>query len=83
MGKDLSNFNGASIKGMILAKINGVKIISNAAVPTPIKTSNLCDTSDSNSENWIVKSEYTKYGITKCYPEVNDNDYWVGAMIAC
>ncbi len=67
MGEDLLTFNGASIRGMVLAKIGGVKIISNAEVPTPMTRAD-CEANKS------------KYGINACNYE---SDYWAGAMKQC
>ena len=36
MGQDLIAFNGASIKGAVLATLGGVKIMTPAQVPAPI-----------------------------------------------
>ena len=94
MGKDLQTFQTASLnihKGpAVLATVGGVKIISTAQKYDGIPTSTYCDTSDSDSDNWTVKSEYTKYGITRCCTSSDctstvsgKGDRWAAAMIAC
>ncbi len=70
MGEDLLTFNATlNIKKgpAVLATIGGVKLISNAAVPTPM-TKAECEENKS------------KYGINECY---YDPDYWAGAMKTC
>lgn len=71
MGKDLLTFNGVTLniyKGpAILKTINGVKLITNVAAPTPM-TKAECE------------ANKTKYGISEC--EVS-KDYWAGAVKTC
>ncbi|MBR1424829.1 hypothetical protein IJ579_04625, partial [bacterium] len=65
---DLISFNGAKLKDSYI-EIGGVKIISQAKVPTGVSCS-----------DYIGKSGYE--AIKSC--EYNNNDdYWVGAMVEC
>ncbi|MBR1424190.1 hypothetical protein IJ579_01350, partial [bacterium] len=65
---DLISFNGAKLEDSYI-EIGGVKIISQAKVPTPVSCS-----------DYIGKSGYE--AIKSC--EYNNNDdYWVGAMVEC
>ena len=92
LGKDILPIRSAGINAgpAVLATLGGVKIISNAQVYDGIPTSTYCDTSDSNSANWTVKSEYSKYGITKCCTlstctstDAGKGDRWAAAAVAC
>ena len=65
---DLISFNGAKLEDSYI-EIGGVKIISQAKVPTPVSCS-----------DYIGKSGYE--AIKSCYYN-NSNDYWVGAMVEC
>ena len=65
---DLISFNGAKLEDSYI-EIGGVKIISQAKVPTPVSCS-----------DYIGKSGYE--AIKSCYYN-NNNDYWVGAMVEC
>ena len=64
---DLISFNGAKLKDSYI-EIGGVKIISQAKVPTPVSCSD-------------YKGQ-PGYNINDCYFNNND-DYWVGAMVEC
>ncbi|MBR1424290.1 hypothetical protein IJ579_01865, partial [bacterium] len=65
---DLISFNGAKLEDSYI-EIGGVKIISQAKVPTPVSCS-----------DYIGKSGYE--AIKSCEFN-NNNDYWVGAMVEC
>ena len=65
---DLISFNGAKLEDSYI-EIGGVKIISQAKVPTPVSCS-----------DYIGKEGYE--AIKSCYLNNND-DYWVGAMVEC
>ena len=64
---DLISFNGAKLKDSYI-EIGGVKIISQAKVPTPVSCSD-------------YKGQ-PGYNINDCALNNND-DYWVGAMVEC
>ncbi|MBR1425496.1 type II secretion system protein [bacterium] len=64
---DLISFNGAKLEDSYI-EIGGVKIISQAKVPTPVSCSD-------------YKGQ-PGYNINDCYFN-NNNDYWVGAMVEC
>ncbi|MBR1425644.1 hypothetical protein IJ579_08790, partial [bacterium] len=64
---DLISFNGAKLKDSYI-EIGGVKIISQAKVPTPVSCSDY-----KGKEG---------YDINDCGLNNND-DYWVGAMVEC
>ncbi|MBR1425511.1 hypothetical protein IJ579_08115, partial [bacterium] len=65
---DLISFNGAKLEDSYI-EIGGVKIISQAKVPTPVSCS-----------DYIGKSGYE--AIKSCQLNNND-DYWVGAIVEC
>ena len=64
---DLISFNGAKLEDSYI-EIGGVKIISQAKVPTGVSCSD-------------YKGQ-PGYNINDCYFN-NNNDYWVGAMVEC
>ncbi len=70
---DLQPFNGARIANSVLATINGVKIMTKIAVPTPMTYSE-CEANKS------------KYGINECCTNSScqsEGDYWAGAVKMC